>query len=120
MFTSHALADPGGHRQHMPPNRINFFHFRIHFCQKVYASEVGTPPWVGAPPNGKSWIRHCHAITAWCNKGLIALIRCLIIITFLLHLRSHSYCNTLNNLFLSLFYRFQKEVQSIISSVNAR
>ena len=31
-----------------PPNRIHFFHFRIHFHRKVYASEVGAPP----PPTG--------------------------------------------------------------------
>ena len=49
-----SLADPGGHRQRMPPppNRINFFHFHIHFCRKVYVSEVGAPQWVGAPPTG--------------------------------------------------------------------
>ena len=28
----------------VPPNRINFFHFHIRFCQKVYASEVSAPP----------------------------------------------------------------------------
>ena len=35
-----------------PPNRIQFFHFRTCFCQKVPTSEVGAPPhqWLGAPP----------------------------------------------------------------------
>ena len=32
------------------PNRINFFRFRICFCQKVYASEVGAPPMGWHPP----------------------------------------------------------------------
>ena len=48
-----ALADPGGHRgvrPPPPPNRINFFRFCIRFCQKVYASEVGTPPTGRRPP----------------------------------------------------------------------
>ena len=55
------LADPGDATSARPPNRINFFRFCICFHQKVYASEVGTPQRVGAPPppNGKSWIRHC-------------------------------------------------------------
>ena len=43
------LADPGG-AAGAPPNRINFFRFRIHFCQKVYVSEVGAPPNGFAPP----------------------------------------------------------------------
>ena len=62
------LADPGGALlAHAPPNRINFFHFRIRFCQKVYASEVGAPPQqVGAPLNGKSWIRHCMQCSKAC------------------------------------------------------
>ena len=52
-----ALADPGGRCRRVPPppNRIHFFRFCILFRQKVYASEVG------APPNGKSWTRHCIA-----------------------------------------------------------
>ena len=47
-----ALADPGGalRRPPPPPNRINFFHFHIRFCRKVYTSEVGAPQWIGAPP----------------------------------------------------------------------
>ena len=54
-----ALADPGGAAGAPPPNRINFFRFRIRFCRKVYASEVGAPPPTGRrPPHGKSWIRH--------------------------------------------------------------
>ena len=45
------LADPGGRRPRPPPpNRINFFRFHIRFCQKVYASEVGTPPTGRRPP----------------------------------------------------------------------
>ena len=35
-----------------PPNRINFFHFHIRFCQKVYTLEVGTPPTGQCPPMG--------------------------------------------------------------------
>ena len=33
-----------------PPNRINFFRFHIHFCPKVYTSEVGDPPTGRRPP----------------------------------------------------------------------
>ena len=40
----------GGAAGARPPNRINFFRFRIRFRQKVYASEVGAPQRVGAPP----------------------------------------------------------------------
>ena len=39
-----ALVDPGGAASACPPNRIHFFCFRIRFCRKVYASEVGAPP----------------------------------------------------------------------------
>ena len=47
------LADPGGrHGAPPPPNRINFFCFRIRFCRKVYASEVGTPSTGQRPPTG--------------------------------------------------------------------
>ena len=56
------LADPGGHCQCMPPppNRIQFFHFHICFCQKAPTLEVSIPPNGSAPPpNGKSWICHC-------------------------------------------------------------
>ena len=38
------LADPGGTTSVPPPNRINFFRFRICFRRKVYALEVGAPP----------------------------------------------------------------------------
>ena len=41
------LADPG---RPPPPNRINCFHFRIHFHRKVYVSEVGAPPNGSVPP----------------------------------------------------------------------
>ena len=43
-----------GRRRRAPPNRINFFHFHIRFCRKVYASEVGAPPPNGSapPPTG--------------------------------------------------------------------
>ena len=48
------LADPGGRRQHtpLPPNRIQFFHFHICFCQKAPMSEVSAPQWLGAPQTG--------------------------------------------------------------------
>ena len=48
------LADPGGGAAGArPPNRINFFCFRIRFHQKVYTSEIGAHPQrVGAPPTG--------------------------------------------------------------------
>ena len=49
----------GGCQPCMPPNRIQFFHFRICFHQKVPTLEVGGPQQLGAPPNGKSWIHHC-------------------------------------------------------------
>ena len=42
-----------GRRRRAPPNRINFFRFRICFCQKVYTSEVGTPPMGRHPPQWK-------------------------------------------------------------------
>ena len=54
-----ALADLGGHARHTPPpHGTQFFHFHIHFHQKVPTSEVHAPQWVHAP-HGKSWIRHC-------------------------------------------------------------
>ena len=51
------------HQRPPPPNRIQFFHFCTHFCQKVPTSEVGAPPTARRPPNGKSWIRHCWYTT---------------------------------------------------------
>ena len=53
-YAGYSLADPGGRRGARPPNRINFFRFRIRFRRKVYVWEVG------AAPNGKSWIRHWY------------------------------------------------------------
>ena len=47
-----ALADLGGHARRTPPYGTQFFHFRIHFRQKVPMLEVHAP-------YGKSWIRHC-------------------------------------------------------------
>ena len=43
-----------GRRQGPPPNRIQFFCFRILFCLKVPTSEVGTPPTARClpPPTG--------------------------------------------------------------------
>ena len=39
------VADPGGTASACPPpNRIQFFHFHICFCQKASTSEVGAPP----------------------------------------------------------------------------
>ena len=54
-----SFADPGGAAGARPPNRIQFFHFRICFHQKAPTSEAGTPPMAQHPPNGKSWICHC-------------------------------------------------------------
>ena len=59
-----ALVDSGGALPaHPPPNGIQFFHFCIHFHQKVPASKVGTPP------NRKSCICHClghtHHTSQW-------------------------------------------------------
>ena len=39
----------GGCHPCMPPNRIQFFHFRICFHQKVPTLEVGAPQQLGAP-----------------------------------------------------------------------
>ena len=44
------LADLGGRGRHMPPYGTQFFHFRIHFHQKVPTSEVHAPPLTGARP----------------------------------------------------------------------
>ena len=44
-----SLGDPEGCHWCMPPNRIQFFHFCICFCQKAPMLEVSTPPWLGAP-----------------------------------------------------------------------
>ena len=47
------IGGSGGRRWRTPPpNSIHFFRFHIRFCQKVYASEVGVPQRVGAPPTG--------------------------------------------------------------------
>ena len=40
----------GGAAGAHPPNRIQFFCFCIHFCQKVPTSEVGAPPNGSVPP----------------------------------------------------------------------
>ena len=49
-----SLADLGGARRaHATPYGTQFLRFRIHFHQKVPASEVHTPPYK------KSWIRDC-------------------------------------------------------------
>ena len=56
--TSHWQIWGGAAGMH-PPNRIHFFHFHIHLCQKVYVSEVSAPPMGQYPPSGKSWICHC-------------------------------------------------------------
>ena len=54
-----ALVDLGGACQaHANPYGTQFFHFHIHFHQKVPASEVHTPPNGCTPPYRKSWIRH--------------------------------------------------------------
>ena len=49
---------PGVH----PPNRIQFFHFRICFCQKAYVSEVGAPQREILDPPLYSF--NCHKILA--------------------------------------------------------
>ena len=55
-----ALADLGGGacRAHASPYGTQFFHFHIHFHQKVPVSEVHAPPNGCMPPYGISWI--CH------------------------------------------------------------
>ena len=48
---SNALADLGGvPGARPPPHGTQFFHFRIHFCQKVPVSEVHAPPNGSTPP----------------------------------------------------------------------
>ena len=42
----------GGAASTQPPNRIQFFHFCICFCQKAPTSEVGAPQRLGTPPTG--------------------------------------------------------------------
>ena len=45
------LADPGGTAGvHPPPQQDQFLSFSHTFCQKVYTSEVGTPPMGWCPP----------------------------------------------------------------------
>ena len=47
------------------PNRIHFFRFCIHFCQKVYASEVGTPQWeILDPPLVMAHVPPCGKINS--------------------------------------------------------
>ena len=50
----------GGHAGCTPPHGTQFFHFYIHFCQKVPMLEVHVPPNGSTPPYGKSWIRHWY------------------------------------------------------------
>ena len=45
------------------PYGTQFFHFHIHFHQKVPTSEVHAPPNRCTPPYGKSWIHHCMCIS---------------------------------------------------------
>ena len=50
----------------LPPNRINFFHFHIQFCRKVYALEVSTPPTGQHPPMGNpgsTTVKYCDCIS---------------------------------------------------------
>ena len=56
-----ALADPGGATDMQPPNRIQFFHFRMFLLKSTSVGGQHPPPPNGsAPPtNGKSWIRNC-------------------------------------------------------------
>ena len=58
MYTQVSLADLGGACQVHAPYGTQFFHFCIHFHQKVPTSEVHAPLTGACPPYGKSWIRH--------------------------------------------------------------
>ena len=49
IFTYIFIGRSEGSLPACPPNRIQIFHFRIHFCQKVPTSEVGAPQWLGTP-----------------------------------------------------------------------
>ena len=53
-LTYYPLADPGGRRRHAPPQQDQFLSFLHTFSPKSVCVKVG------APPNGKSWIRHCY------------------------------------------------------------
>ena len=67
--TSHPMGNPGstthwqiqgGHRQHVPsPTGSISFVFTYVFAKKCMHWGLA-PPNGSAPPNGKSWIRHCH------------------------------------------------------------
>ena len=60
MFVYLSIGGSRGRAGHTPPYGTQFFHFHIHFCQKVPTLEVHTPPNGSTPPPyGKSWIRHC-------------------------------------------------------------
>ena len=60
-----SLADLGGRARRTPPHRTQFFHFRIHFHQKVPTSEVHAPPNACTPPptgNPGSATAYTHTI----------------------------------------------------------
>ena len=49
--SSNTIGGSRGCCRRVPPKRIHFFHFCIHFHQNVYGLQVGVPPqWVGTPP----------------------------------------------------------------------
>ena len=67
-FSGFSLADPGGRHRRVPPptphplTESNSFVFTYVFTEKCLRRKLA-PQRLGAPPNGKSWIRHCFLIT---------------------------------------------------------
>ena len=59
LITCYRFGGSRGRAPGTPPYGTQLFRFRIHCNQKAPMSEVDTLQWVDAPPNGKSWIRHC-------------------------------------------------------------
>ena len=99
----------GGCHQCVPPNKIQFFHFCICFCQKAPTLEVSTPPNSSAPPNRKSWICHCSTCT---NYNQVVLLYTHVV------LRSTSKCLT-NLIFLwyiACYYISNYAIKTFIQS----
>ena len=51
LYLSYTLADLGGRARHMPPYRTQFFHFRIHLCQKAPTLGYHAPLTGPRPPS---------------------------------------------------------------------